>query len=133
AAPRPTLYRPPYGDINAYDDLLARNLGYRIVMPWGTPTGNIVDSRDWTGIPPSEIISNVLNGYSLNNNFYPGIKADSIVSMHDGDATGANTLQALQAIVTYMNDHHLCSASSIRPDATGGVVPEPAQSVQTSG
>src|SRR5262249_23058385 len=35
-APRPTLYRPPYGDVNAYYDLIARNLGYRIVMPWGS-------------------------------------------------------------------------------------------------
>jgi peptidoglycan/xylan/chitin deacetylase (PgdA/CDA1 family) len=132
-APRPTLYRPPYGDINSYDDLVARNLGYRIVMPWGTPSGNIVDSRDWTGISPAQIASNVVNGYSLNGFFYPGIKADSIVSMHDGEVTGANTAQALQAIVDYMNANHLCSASSIRPDATGGVVPAPAPPEPTSG
>jgi peptidoglycan/xylan/chitin deacetylase (PgdA/CDA1 family) len=132
-APRPTLYRPPYGDINSYDDLLARNLGYRIVMPWGTPSGNIVDSRDWTGISPAQIASNVVDGYSLNGFFYPGIKADSIVAMHDGEATGASTVQALQTIVDYMNAHHLCSASSIRPDATGGVVPAPAPPEPTSG
>jgi peptidoglycan/xylan/chitin deacetylase (PgdA/CDA1 family) len=130
---RPTLYRPPYGDINAYDDLLARNLGYRIVMPWGTPGGNVVDSRDWTGISVSQIIMNVTNGYSLNGNFYAGIKADSIVAMHDGDATAANTLQALQSIVDYMNTNHLCSAASIRPDATGGVVPPPAPPEPTAG
>jgi peptidoglycan/xylan/chitin deacetylase (PgdA/CDA1 family) len=132
-APRPTLYRPPYGDINSYDDLFARNLGYRIVMPWGTPTGNIVDSRDWTGISSSQIASNVVNGYSVNGLFYPGIRADSIVAMHDGESTGGTTAQALQAIVDYMNANHLCSASSIRPDATGGVVPAPASPEPTSG
>ena len=132
-APRPTMYRPPYGDINSYDDLLARNLGYRIVMPWGTPGGNIVDSRDWTGISPAQIASNVVVGYSLNGFFYPGIKADSVVAMHDGDQTAASTLQSLQTIVDYMNAHHLCSAGSIRSDATGGVVPAPAPPEPTSG
>jgi peptidoglycan/xylan/chitin deacetylase (PgdA/CDA1 family) len=130
----PTLYRPPYGDINAYDDLLARNLGYRIAMPWGTPNGNIVDSRDWTGISPAQIAANVTMGFTLNGNFYPGIKADSIVSMHDGeDLTTLNTIQALQIIVNYMNTNHLCSSTTIRPDATGGVVPPPAPPAPTSG
>jgi peptidoglycan/xylan/chitin deacetylase (PgdA/CDA1 family) len=132
-APQPTLYRPPYGDINSYDDLLARNLGYRIVMPWSTPSGNIVDSRDWTGISSAQIASNVINGYTLNGNFYPGIKADSIVAMHDGDNTAPNTMGALQQIVDYMNANHLCSASTIRQDATGGVVPVPAPPEPTSG
>src|SRR5262252_9538611 len=86
-APMPTLYRPPYGDINAYDDLLAQHLGYRIVMSWGTPSGNIVDSQDWTGISPSQIASNVINGYTKNGYFYPGIKANSIVSFHDGETS----------------------------------------------
>jgi peptidoglycan/xylan/chitin deacetylase (PgdA/CDA1 family) len=132
-APQPTLYRPPYGDINSYDDLLARNLGYRIVMPWSTPNGNIVDTRDWTGISSAQIASNVINGYTLNGNFYPGIKADSIVSMHDGDNSAPNAIAALQQIVDYMNANHLCSASTIRQDATGGVVPVPAPPEPTSG
>ena len=59
-APKPTLYRPPYGDINAYYDLVAQKLGYRIVMPWGTPKGNIVDSQDWTGISSATIAANVI-------------------------------------------------------------------------
>jgi peptidoglycan/xylan/chitin deacetylase (PgdA/CDA1 family) len=130
---RPTLYRPPYGDINAYDDLLARNLGYRIVMPWGTPSGNIVDSRDWTGISAPQIVSNVTDGYSLNGNTYQGIKADSIIGMHDGDDSAPTMIQALQGIVDYMNAHHLCSTGSIRQDATGGVVPPPAPPEPTSG
>jgi peptidoglycan/xylan/chitin deacetylase (PgdA/CDA1 family) len=126
-APMPTLYRPPYGDINSYDDLIAQHMGYRIVMPWGTPNGNIVDSQDWTGISADQITSNVINGYTKNGHFYPGIKADSIVAMHDGeDGTTLNTIQALQPIVSYMNANHLCSTNVIRPDASGGVVPPPA-------
>ena len=134
-APMPTLYRPPYGDINTYDDLLAQHLGYRVVMPFGTPTtGNIVDSRDWTGISPSQIASNVINGYTLNGNFYPGIKADSIIAMHDGLSQATlNTVQALQPIVDYMNSQHLCSTSVIRPDATGGIIPPPAPPEPTTG
>jgi peptidoglycan/xylan/chitin deacetylase (PgdA/CDA1 family) len=125
--PKPTLYRPPYGDINAYYDLIAQKLGYRIVMPWGTPKGNIVDSQDWTGISPATIAANVTSGYTKNGNVYSGIKAGAIVSLHDGeDQTTLNTIQALQPIVDYMNAHHLCSTDTIREDATGGVVPPPA-------
>src|SRR5712692_5124776 len=32
--PAPTLYRPPYGDIDAWSDNIARSLGLRIVMSW---------------------------------------------------------------------------------------------------
>jgi peptidoglycan/xylan/chitin deacetylase (PgdA/CDA1 family) len=131
---KPTLYRPPYGDINSYYDLIAQRLGYRIVMPWSTPNGNIVDSQDWTGISPAAIAANVTQGYTRNGNFYPGIKADSIVSMHDGeDQTTLNTIQALQSIVDYMNTKHLCSTDAIRADATGGVVPPPAPPEPTTG
>jgi peptidoglycan/xylan/chitin deacetylase (PgdA/CDA1 family) len=131
---KPTLYRPPYGDINAYYDLIAQNLGYRIVMPWGTPNGNIVDSQDWTGISPAAIAANVTQGYTKNGYFYPGIKDGSIVSMHDGEGqTTLNTIQALQPIVDYMNSKHLCSTDTIRADATGGVVPAPAPPEPTTG
>jgi peptidoglycan/xylan/chitin deacetylase (PgdA/CDA1 family) len=130
---RPTLYRPPYGDINAYYDLIAQRLGYRIVMPWGSKA-NIVDSQDWTGISPVAIATNVTQGYTKNGIFYPGIKADAIVSMHDGDDQATlNTIQALQPIVDYMNANHLCSTDTIRADATGGVVPAPAPPEPTTG
>jgi peptidoglycan/xylan/chitin deacetylase (PgdA/CDA1 family) len=125
--PKPTLYRPPYGDVSAYDDLIAQKLGYRIVMPWGTPKGNIVDSQDWTGISPARIAANVTRGYTKNGIFYRGIRAGSIISMHDReDKTALKTIKALQPIVNYMNAHHLCSSDTIRADATGGVVPAPA-------
>jgi hypothetical protein len=132
--PRPTLYRPPYGDIDAYYDLIARRHGYRIVMPWGTPSGNIVDSRDWTPITAEQIASNVINGYSLNGHFYPGIKADSIISLHDGSRTTTlNMIQALPLIVDHMNSKKLCATSSVRPDATGGYVPAPAPPEPSTG
>jgi peptidoglycan/xylan/chitin deacetylase (PgdA/CDA1 family) len=133
-APKPTLYRPPYGDINAYSDLIAQKLGYRIVMPWGSPGANIVDSQDWTGISPAAIAANVTQGYTKNGIFYSGMKAGSIVSMHDGeDQTTLNGIQALQPIVDYMNTKHLCSTDTIRADATGGVVPVPAPPAPATG
>jgi peptidoglycan/xylan/chitin deacetylase (PgdA/CDA1 family) len=132
--PKPTLYRPPYGDINAYYDLIAQKLGYRIVMPWGAPKANIVDSQDWTGISPAAIAANVTQGYTKNGNFYPGIKDGAIVSMHDGeDQTTLNMIQALQPIADYMNANHLCSTDTIRADATGGTVPMPAPPEPTTG
>jgi len=132
--PKPTLYRPPYGDVNSFDDNVAQHLGYRIVMPSGTPTGNIVDSRDWTGISTAQIASNVINGYTNNGYTYPGIKDGSIVSMHDGQGqVSLNAAAALPSIVDYMNTNHLCSTASIRPDATGGYVPAPAPTPPTSG
>jgi peptidoglycan/xylan/chitin deacetylase (PgdA/CDA1 family) len=126
--PKPTLYRPPYGDINAHADQVARDAGYRIVMPWSTETGNIIDSRDWTsGVTSSEIVRNVTVGYTdASGQFFPGMKADSIIAMHDADAIGTpKTVEALQGIVDYMNTNHFCSTSTIRPDATGGIVPPP--------
>ncbi|WIM94989.1 polysaccharide deacetylase family protein [Actinoplanes oblitus] len=133
-APKPTLYRPPYGDINAWADNIAEHRGYRIVMPWGTPGGNIVDSRDWTGISATQIAANVTNGYTANGNSYPGIRNESIVVMHDGEYdTTRNAIAALQPIVDYMNEHHLCSTSTIRDDATGGVVPPQASPPPATG
>ncbi len=126
--PKPTLYRPPYGDINAHDDAVAEALGYRIVMPWSTETGNIIDSRDWAdGVTPADIVRNVTVGYTdSTGQFFPGMKADSIIAMHDADPVGTpKTITALQGIVDYMNTNHFCSTATIRPDATGGIVPPP--------
>jgi peptidoglycan/xylan/chitin deacetylase (PgdA/CDA1 family) len=124
--PRPTLYRPPYGDIDVRVDNIARGLGYRIVMPWGLPGTNIMDSKDWSGISTEEIVSNVVNGYTIDGSFYDGIKDGTVVLMHDGIGQETlNSIAALQPIVDYMNTHHLCSTATIRDDATGGVVPPP--------
>jgi peptidoglycan/xylan/chitin deacetylase (PgdA/CDA1 family) len=124
--PRPTLYRPPYGDVDASADKVAKGLGLRLVMPWGYPGANIMDSKDWSGISTDQIVSNVTNGYTLDGESYNGIKDKTIVLMHDGlGQETLNSIAALQPIVDYMNAHHLCSTSTIRPDATGGVVPPP--------
>jgi peptidoglycan/xylan/chitin deacetylase (PgdA/CDA1 family) len=122
--PRPTLYRPPYGDVDARADAVARGLGYRIVMPWGLPGTNIMDSKDWSGVSTDQIVSNVTNGYTIDGDFYNGIGDGTIVLMHDGlGQETLNSIAALQPIVDYMNAHHLCSTATIRADATGGVVP----------
>ncbi len=122
-APQPTLWRPPYGDVNANDNLLASQLGLRIVMDWGYQGSNIVDSQDWTGISAAQIVSNVTNGYTLYGVTVPGISAGSIIAMHDASGYSVNTIAALPGIVTYMNAHHLGATAIVRPDATGGVVP----------
>jgi peptidoglycan/xylan/chitin deacetylase (PgdA/CDA1 family) len=124
--PRPTLYRPPYGDIDARADEVAQGLGYRLVMPWGFPGTNIMDSKDWSGISTEEIASNVIKGYTIDGSFYNGIKDGTVVLMHDGGGQETlNSLAALQPIVDHMNRQHLCSTATIRADATGGRVAPP--------
>jgi peptidoglycan/xylan/chitin deacetylase (PgdA/CDA1 family) len=134
--PTPALYRPPYGDIDGFGDAVARGLGYRIVMPFSAPGGNIVDSRDWTGASTAQIITFVTTGGvdTKTGQFLPGLARDSIVAMHDGEsATTMNMLGALQPIVDYMNAHGFCSTGTIRPDATGGLVPLPAPALPVKG
>ncbi|GAA2909058.1 hypothetical protein Acy02nite_59100 [Actinoplanes cyaneus] len=122
--PKPTLYRPPYGDIDAHADALARSLGYRIVMPWGLPGANIVDPRDWAGTSTEQIVSAVVDGYTADGTTYNGIRDGTIVLMHDGlGQETLNSIAALQPIVDHMNAQHLCATTAIRADATGGVVP----------
>lgn len=123
--PAPTLYRPPYGDIDAWSDTAVRNdTGLQIVMPWQSTStntgGTIVDSRDWTGISASQIDTNVINGMS---SAQPGQPV--ILSFHDGDGSAPTTASALQPIVNWMNANNWCSTIQPRQDMTGGVVPLP--------
>jgi peptidoglycan/xylan/chitin deacetylase (PgdA/CDA1 family) len=123
--PAPTLWRPPYGDINSHYNDLANSLGLRLVMPYGDPqTGNIVDSNDWQGLTAAQIVSDVTNGYTApwytGPAFFHGIQADSIIAMHDDG--NLSTINSLQGIVDYMNAHHLMATAVVRPDATGGVL-----------
>jgi hypothetical protein len=109
--------------VNNQDNRVAAGLGLRIVMGYGNNAVNkIVDSDDWSGISPSEIASRVDNGYEINGFHMPGIQGGSIVIFHDGQPTAPNVIAALPQIVTYMNDHHLCSTPYPPADATGGVV-----------
>lgn len=138
-APLPTLYRPPFGDITAADNALAAKLGLRIVQPFSVlPRGNIVDSRDWTGISAQQIVRDVTRGYNAKVNgrtiHMAGIRGGSVIGFHDS-APGScskpselcsyvvNTIRSLPGIVAYMNAHHLGVTVIVPPNTTGGIVP----------
>ena len=112
-APEPSLWRPPYGRVNAADVATARALGLRVVLDSGT---NIIDSNDWDGLSAQQIAARV----------DPRLRDGTIIAFHDGLRTAAPaTIRALPLIVAYMNAHHLGATTAVRPDATGGVVPYP--------
>jgi peptidoglycan/xylan/chitin deacetylase (PgdA/CDA1 family) len=126
-APRPTLWRPPYGDVSPRDGYLASTLGLRIVLDYGYTGSNIVDTWDWRGDSATQIFRNVTQGYtrSADHVVVAPVHAGSIVAAHDNadPAHVSNLLGALPQIVAWMNAHHLCATSTVRPDATGGEVP----------
>jgi len=79
-ASTPTLYRPPYGELNSTIQQVAQDLGMGLVT-WD------VDSQDWNGASSSAIVSaaNQLqdgevilmhDGYSTTNNAVPQIAAN---------------------------------------------------------
>ena len=70
-APEPSLWRPPYGAVNAADDATARALGLRVVLDSGT---NIIDSNDWAGLTPAQIARRV----------DPVLRNATIIAFHDG-------------------------------------------------
>jgi peptidoglycan/xylan/chitin deacetylase (PgdA/CDA1 family) len=112
-APEPSLWRPPYGGVNAADVATARALGLRVVLDSGT---NIIDSNDWDGLSAQQIAARV----------DPRLRDGTIIAFHDGLKTAApTTIGALPLIVAYLNAHHLGATTAVRPDATGGVVPYP--------
>ncbi|UUL77443.1 polysaccharide deacetylase family protein [Pseudarthrobacter sp. Fe7] len=113
-APRPTLYRPPYGAVNKQVDQTARELGLRLVMPFGyDETDNIVDSHDSEGVSSQEIINVTVQS----------MRDGSIITMHDGLGQATlNSIHALQAIVDAMNEKGLCSTTAVREDATGRIL-----------
>ncbi|MFJ6001784.1 polysaccharide deacetylase family protein [Arthrobacter sp. NPDC092385] len=113
-APRPTLYRPPYGAINKQVDDVAQELGLRLVMPWGYhEDDNIVDTHDNEGASSQEIIDATVRG----------MQDESIITMHDGQGQATlNSVDALQAIVDAMNEKGLCATTKMREDTTGNVL-----------
>jgi peptidoglycan/xylan/chitin deacetylase (PgdA/CDA1 family) len=110
-APKPVLWRPPYGAVNAADEQTAASLGLRIVLDSGT---NIIDSNDWAGLTAAQIAARV----------DPRLRDGTIIAFHDGLRTAPQMIAALPLIVAYMNAHHLGATTTVRPDATGGVVPD---------
>ena len=110
-APKPALWRPPYGAVNAADEQTAASLGLRIVLDSGT---NIIDSNDWAGLTAAQIAARV----------DPHLRDGTIIAFHDGLITAPQMIRALPLIVAYMNAHHLGATTTVRPDATGGIVPD---------
>jgi peptidoglycan/xylan/chitin deacetylase (PgdA/CDA1 family) len=135
-APKPTLYRPPFGDITANDNQIAASLGLRLVEPFSViPTGTPIDSRDWTGISVTQIVRDVTRGYDVGSRYVPGIHAGSVIGFHDSAPTSqcsaetqlcndvVNTIRSLPDIVAFMNRHHLGVTTDVPANASGGVVP----------
>jgi peptidoglycan/xylan/chitin deacetylase (PgdA/CDA1 family) len=109
-APAPTLWRPPYGGVNPADAATAASLGLRVVLDAGT---NIVDANDWDGLSAVQIAARVI----------PHLRDGTIIAFHDGLPGGSQAAQALPLIVAWMNANHLGATATVRPDATGGIVP----------
>jgi len=84
----PTLFRPPYGAINATVRETAEQLGLRPVL-WS------VDSLDWERPGVTTLVSNVLKN----------AKSGSIVLMHDGGGDRSETVQALPHISSGLRQH----------------------------
>jgi peptidoglycan/xylan/chitin deacetylase (PgdA/CDA1 family) len=115
-APRPTLWRPPYGQTTAADNAIAASLGLRVVMPYSI-NATITDDGDWTLASPATIVRYVTRGWSGG----AAIHSNSIVASHDGTAGTPNVIAALPAIVIWMNAHHMCAADIVPANATGGL------------
>lgn len=83
----PMLMRPPYGDgaFTQRVNTIAAQHGFHVCY-W------TVDTRDWTGISASAIISAVQYG----SVFTPPVQAGGVVLMH---MDAPNTLQALQGVI----------------------------------
>ncbi|HEX9258654.1 MAG TPA: polysaccharide deacetylase family protein [Acidimicrobiales bacterium] len=74
-------FRPPYGDQNAFVLQVVGEAGYRWSVMW------TIDSRGWQGVPPEQVISNVVDK-AVNG---------AIVVMHVGSAS--TDYAALQAVI----------------------------------
>ena len=122
-APWPTLWRPPYGDVDAQLQTMATSLGLRLVESYSN-NGTVVDNGDWTGASPAMIVKNVTTG---------GMHNGVIVVGHDGEAYTTDTIAAMPGIVRYMNVHHLCATSTVPANATGDVLSGPRRSPSRQG
>jgi peptidoglycan/xylan/chitin deacetylase (PgdA/CDA1 family) len=87
-APKPTLFRPPYGEVNSTIQQAAQAAGLRIVT-WD------VDSQDWNGASAAAIVNAV-------NQLQNG----QVILMHDGSYT--NTNAAIAQIASTLRNKGLC-------------------------
>nr|WP_238526876.1 glycoside hydrolase family 11 protein [Cellvibrio japonicus] len=106
-APKPTLFRPPYGELNSTIQQAAQALGLRVVT-WD------VDSQDWNGASAAAI-ANAAN--QLQNG--------QVILMHDGSYT--NTNSAIAQIATNLRAKGLCpgridpnTGRAVAPSSSGG-------------
>jgi peptidoglycan/xylan/chitin deacetylase (PgdA/CDA1 family) len=87
---RPAFFRPPFGYYNAttVSDVAALPAPYNLPFAlWTT------DSKDWTGIPASQIVTNVLD---VKQSGFTGVPAGGTILMHDAQQP---TVDALPLIV----------------------------------
>ncbi len=131
-APAPTLYRPPFDDITPADNAIAASLGERVVMSYGNPGTEIIDSQDWRAkFTGSQIAHDVIYGYTdESGTWIPGLDTSTgsmtwIIGYHDGLNATVSTpaAESLPIIVQWMNENDMCSTNTVPADATGGVVP----------
>jgi peptidoglycan/xylan/chitin deacetylase (PgdA/CDA1 family) len=80
-APRPHLFRPPYGETSARIKSVGASLNLTQIL-WTQPA-----SRDWEDPPPAVICKRVVSS----------VRPGSIVLLHDG--SGAHTAKALPCII----------------------------------
>lgn len=106
-APKPTLFRPPYGEINSTIQQAAQAAGLRIVT-WD------VDSQDWNGASASAIAN-------ASNQLQNG----QVILMHDGSYT--NTNNAIAQIAANLRAKGLCpgridpnTGRAVAPSTSGG-------------
>ncbi len=101
-APKPTLFRPPYGEVNSTIQQAATAAGLRLVT-WD------VDSQDWNGASASAIVNAV-------NQLQNG----QVILMHDGSYT--NTNAAIAQIASTLRNKGLCPGR-IDPSTGRAVAP----------
>ncbi len=123
-APRPTLWRPPYSDVNKTDQEVGNSLGMQLVLS-SSIDGTITDNADWTGASAATIATIVTTGKPSTDST-PTVSPmhnGSIIAGHDGTSgvTVLNTIASIPLIVNYMNAHALCATGKIPANATGGV------------
>jgi peptidoglycan/xylan/chitin deacetylase (PgdA/CDA1 family) len=111
-APKPTLFRPPYGEVNSTIQQAAQAAGLRLVT-WD------VDSQDWNGASASAIVS-------ANNQLQNG----QIILMHDGSYT--NTNSAIAQIAANLRARGLCPGR-IDPNTGRAVAPTGGNNNSSSG
>ena len=101
-APKPTLFRPPYGETNSNINQAAQNLSLRVIT-WN------VDSQDWNGASAAAI-ANAAN--QLQNG--------QVILMHDANYN--NTNAAIPQIAANLRAKGLC-AGRIDPSTGRAVAP----------